>query len=343
MALITRQACDHLGMDASRILLIDPISQQLTPVAKFGFQPGELDADGRLHAGHFAAQVVLRRQPVILTLTGEESAGAGAVDRQVAAFRLGYYHGTPLISKGNLLGVLEVYHRSPVTAEPEWLDFFYTLATQAAIAIDNLSMVQNLAQKNRALEDAYDATLHGLSRALSLRDENTEEHTRRVRDITIRLARLMGIDEYQMVHISRGALLHDIGKIFVSDDILKKSGPLNEEEWVIMRRHPKDAYDMLWPIVYLRPAIDIPYYHHERWDGKGYPEGLRGEEIPLAARLFAVIDVWDALRTDRPYRKAMSREKALEYIQDQIGKHFDPRCVEKFLELEPSLQADYIQ
>jgi PAS domain S-box-containing protein len=334
MALITRQACAHLGMDASRILLIDPISQQLTPVARYGFQRDDFEPDGRLPVDPFASQVVSRRQPVIMNLTGENPAGAAA--------RFAYYHGTPLISKGNVLGVLEVYHHSKVTAEPEWLDFFYTLATQAAIAIDNLSMVQNLAQKNRALEDAYDATLHGLSRALSLRDENTEEHTRRVRDITIRLARLMGIDEYQMVHISRGALLHDIGKLFVSDDILKKTGPLSEDEWVIMRRHPKDAYDMLWPIVYLRPAIDIPYYHHERWDGKGYPEGLRGEEIPMAARLFAVVDVWDALRTDRPYRKAMSRQKALEYIQEQSGKHFDPRCVEKFLELEPSLQADYI-
>jgi len=198
-----------------------------------------------------------------------------------------------------------------------------------------------LEQKNRALEEAYDATLQGLSRALSLRDEGTEEHTRRVRDITVRLARLMDIDEAQMIHIARGALLHDIGKIFVPDEVLKKPGPLSEEEWVIMRRHPKNAYDMLWPIVYLRPAIDIPYYHHERWDGKGYPTGLQGEQIPLAARLFAVVDVWDALRTDRPYRKAMSRAQALDYLQEQRGKYFDSRCVDKFLEMEPSLQADY--
>jgi HD-GYP domain-containing protein (c-di-GMP phosphodiesterase class II) len=202
-------------------------------------------------------------------------------------------------------------------------------------------MVHNLEQKNRELEEAYDATLQGLSRALSLRDEDTEEHTRRVRDITVRLARRIGIDEGEMVHISRGALLHDIGKIFVPDDILKKDGPLSPEEWVIMRRHPKNAYDMLWPIAYLRPAIQIPYYHHERWDGTGYPEGLQGEEIPLVARLFAVVDVWDALRTDRPYRKALTRERALEYLYQQNGKHFDPRCVEHFLALEPDLESDY--
>jgi HD-GYP domain-containing protein (c-di-GMP phosphodiesterase class II) len=136
-----------------------------------------------------------------------------------------------------------------------------------------------------------------------------------------------------MVHIRRGALLHDIGKMGVPDAILQKPGKLNDEEWQIMRQHPVYTLDWLYPIEYLRPALEIPYSHHERWDGTGYPRGIKGELIPLAARIFAIVDVWDALTSDRPYRKAWSREKTLAHIKEQSGKHFDPLVVEKFLEI----------
>jgi putative nucleotidyltransferase with HDIG domain len=213
------------------------------------------------------------------------------------------------------------------------MNLFEMLAGQAAIAIDNAQLYSELQQINLKLSMAYDATIEGWSRALDLRDKETEGHTVRVTDLTMRLAEAFGIDPEMMAHIRRGAILHDIGKMAIPDHILLKPGPLDEEEWVQMRQHPQIAYDMLRNIEYLQPALSIPYCHHERWDGSGYPRQLKGEEIPLAARLFAVADVWDALTSDRPYRKAWTREEALEYIRQQAGKQFDPRVVEVFLRI----------
>ncbi len=194
-------------------------------------------------------------------------------------------------------------------------------------------MVASLQASRDALFEAYDRTLEGWSKALELRDKETEGHTLRVTNMTVELARWMGIcDKEELIHIQRGALLHDIGKMGIPDRILLKPGKLTDEEWSLMRKHPEFAYEMLWPIEYLRPALDIPYCHHERWDGRGYPRQLKGEEIPVAARIFAVIDVFDALTSDRPYRIAMSREKALAEIKSQRGRHFDPRVVDAFLE-----------
>lgn len=194
-------------------------------------------------------------------------------------------------------------------------------------------MVASLQASRDALFDAYDRTLEGWSKALELRDKETEGHTLRVTIMTVELAQWMGIREKEVLtQIQRGALLHDIGKMGIPDRILLKPGKLTDEEWSLMRKHPEFAYEMLWPIEYLRPALDIPYCHHERWDGSGYPRNLKGEAIPLAARIFAVIDVFDALTSDRPYRIAVSREKALAEIKSQSGRHFDPGVVDAFLE-----------
>ena len=180
---------------------------------------------------------------------------------------------------------------------------------------------------------AYGATIEGWSRAMDLRDRETEGHTQRVTAITTQLARMFDLHEEEILQIRRGSLLHDMGKLGIPDYILHKPGPLTEEEWELMRKHPVFAYEMLSPIHYLKPAIDIPYSHHEKMDGSGYPRGLKGEEIPLAARIFAVADVYDALTSDRPYRPAWSKEKALNYIREQTGHHFDPIVVEKFFQL----------
>jgi putative nucleotidyltransferase with HDIG domain len=180
---------------------------------------------------------------------------------------------------------------------------------------------------------AYDATIEGWSRALDLRDRETEGHTIRVTDLTLRLARMMGVGEEELVHMRRGALLHDIGKMGIPDNILLKPGPLTDDEWIIMRRHPEYAYELLSLINYLRPALLIPYAHHEKWDGTGYPRGLREEAIPLAARLFAVVDVWDALRSVRPYRQPWSAEKVRGYLMEQSGKHFDPQVLSLFIKM----------
>ncbi|WP_129630416.1 HD-GYP domain-containing protein [Candidatus Oscillochloris fontis] len=189
-----------------------------------------------------------------------------------------------------------------------------------------------LQNAHRALTDAYDATIVGWSRALDMRDQETHGHSERVTELTVRLARTMGIAEEEIEHLRRGALLHDIGKMGIPDSVLLKTGTLTDDEWALMRMHPIYSYELLQQIEFLRPALSIPISHHERWDGQGYPAGLKGEQIPLAARIFAVIDVWDALTNDRPYRKAWPPERARSYIAQQAGIHFDPEVVTVFLE-----------
>ncbi len=209
-----------------------------------------------------------------------------------------------------------------------------TLAAQAAIAINNSQLFDDLQRSNVDLTLAYDATIEGWSRALDLRDKETEGHTQRVTEITLRLAQTMGIGEDELVNIRRGALLHDIGKMGVPDSILFKPHELTNGEWEIMKKHAVFANEMLSPIRYLKSAaIDIPYCHHEKWDGTGYPRGLKGEQIPLAARIFSVADVWDALTSNRPYRAAWTKEQALQYIREQSGSHFDPQVADAFLKL----------
>jgi putative two-component system response regulator len=198
----------------------------------------------------------------------------------------------------------------------------------------------DLLQAHHELQDAYEATLKGWVRALDFRDNETGDHSRRVTLLTVELARLMGINEDELVHVRRSALLHDIGKIAVPDSILHKTGPLTEAEWDIMRKHPQIAIEMLEPIEYLRPALAIPFNHHERWDGTGYPRGIKGEEIPLAARIFAVVDVWDALSSDRPYRKAWPYDKIVEHMRQQSGTHLDPKVVELFLQMMVGASPD---
>jgi putative two-component system response regulator len=183
------------------------------------------------------------------------------------------------------------------------------------------------------LQQAYDETIKGWSRAIDLRDADTEGHSQRVMALTVQLAIAAGVPEQEMIHISRGALLHDIGKLGIPDGILRKPGKLTKEEYLLMQKHPQWALDMLSPIQYLHPALDIPYCHHEKWDGTGYPRGLKGEEIPLSARVFAIVDVWDALISERPYRAAWSQPQAKDYICEQSGTHFDPKLVKLFFGL----------
>jgi len=208
------------------------------------------------------------------------------------------------------------------------------------LGITRLNRYQKLLQEraklreaNAQLLSAYEATIEGLSHALDLRDRETEGHSRRVTELTVRLAHALNIPEAEITHYRRGALLHDMGKIGIPDSILHKPDSLTDEEWAIMRKHPQLAYDMLSPIEYLLPALDIPFNHHEKWDGSGYPRGLKGEEIPMSARLFAIADVWDALTSDRPYRAAWSEAEALQYIREQSGKHFDPQVVDLFFKV----------
>lgn len=243
------------------------------------------------------------------------------------------YFAMPLFSKGATRGIIETYFRDSFTPKANWKDFLKTLAGQATIAIDNAQLFENLQRSNQELSLAYDTTLEGWGKALELRDKETKGHTNRVANLTLELARQMGIPESEITHIRRGTLLHDIGKMGVPDNILRKPGPLTEEETKEMRKHPQYAYDLLYPIAYLRPTLDIAYCHHEWWDGSGYPRNLKGEEIPLPARIFAIVDVWDALLSDRPYRKAWAEADVIDYIVDLSGKQFDPRVVNEFMKL----------
>jgi PAS domain S-box-containing protein len=246
------------------------------------------------------------------------------------------YYAVPLHSKGLTRGVLETYFRSPFVPNPDWVDFLHALAGQATIAIDNSQLFENLQRSNQELSLAYDTTLEGWGKALELRDKETEGHTRRVTELTIDLARQLGIPESELAHIRRGVLLHDIGKMGVPDSILRKEGPLTDDEWIEMRKHPQYAYDLLYPIPYLRASLDIPYHHHEWWDGNGYPSGLKGKEIPLSARIFAVVDVWDALLSDRPYRRSWQKSKVFKYLHNLSGKQFDPEILKIFLNMMQS-------
>jgi len=240
----------------------------------------------------------------------------------------------PLLLKEEVIGVFIVgttgETRSFTSNE---IDLCYILSFQVSLAIANALLYRKAQQSIADLSRAYDTTLEGWSRLLDMRDHITEEHTLRVVDLTVALASRMGIPDSELGHIRRGALIHDIGKMGIPDAILQKPDVLSDAEQKIMQTHPEKARQILSQIDYLAPAMDIPYCHHEKWDGTGYPRKLRGEEIPLAARIFAVIDVFDALTSDRPYRKAWKKEDALSYIKDQSGKHFCPEAVTAFLEM----------
>ncbi len=330
--ILLERAAAVLRADALGILLYNSNTMDLEYAAGRGFET-RLYEHCRLRLGEGqAGRAALERSLVVVPdLSACDPPFVHVELRQGERFVS--YAAAPLFAKGQLKGVLDVFFRRPFRADGEWLRLCETLAGQAAIAIDNAQLFEGLQRSHLELGLAYDEAIEGWSRALDLRDKETEGHTQRVTELTLKLARAMGLTNSELVHIRRGALLHDIGKMGVPDSILLKPGPLSEEEWAIMRRHPQFAYEMLSPIDYLRPALDIPHCHHERWDGTGYPQGLKGEQIPLPARLFAVVDVYDALTSDRPYRVAWPKEKALEYIRRQSGAHFDPQVVEKFMEL----------
>ena len=270
----------------------------------------------------------------ILTTNAQDDPRFGE-QYSVAAYHLLSILCAPLKIKDDLIGVIYVDNRAHTGIfHNDDLAIISAFANQAAVAIDNARLFDDLQASNQELEIAYQATLEGWVRALDLRDRETEGHTQRVTVLTQRLARSMGVGEDDMVHITRGALLHDIGKMAIPDGILLKPGGLTSEERMTIQKHPIYAYEMLNPIKFLRPALDIPFCHHEKWDGSGYPRGLRGDAIPFAARIFSVVDVWDALIYDRPYRKAIAPVNVKTMITEQSGVHFDPHVVTSFFALD---------
>jgi len=327
------QVTTHLNVDSAAVLLLNPHTHRLEYTAGRGFRSNAVQRTSlRLGEGYAGRAALERRILSVSDLTRNPEEFVRS--KMIAEEGFVSYWAVPLVTKGRVEGVLEIFHRASLPEDGEWFSFLEALAGQAAIAIENAALFNDLQRSNVDLQIAYDSTLEGWSKALDLRDRETEGHSFRVTEATMTLARLMNIPNDQIIHMRRGALLHDIGKMGIPDAILLKPGGLNDEEWIIMKMHPVYAYELLSPIQFLRPAIDIPYCHHEKWDGSGYPRGLKGEQIPLSARIFAVVDVWDALRSDRPYRAAWDDAKVRGHIAQGSGSHFDPAIVKTFLESE---------
>ena len=333
------EVINQLGVNAACILQFNESEQMLEFAAGKGFITEALRFTRlALGDGHAGQAALLKKVISISDLRIHQSDFLRSPWFESEKFVT--YYAVPLIVKDRIMGVLEVFFRSPKNPDADWFNFLESLADQAAIALENSKLFYDLKQVNKDLVNAYDETIEGWSHALDLRDHETEGHTQRVTEMTLKLARLMNFPEADMVHLRRGALLHDIGKMGVPDRILLKPAKLTKEEMVIMQQHPTLSYEMLYPIAYLRPALDIPYCHHEKWDGSGYPRGLKGEEIPLAARIFACVDVWDALCSDRPYRPAWGEEKVREYMHSLSGIHFDPHVLPYFFKLVADEGAD---
>ncbi len=331
LSVVLSQVTAQLVVDAADILLLNQ-QNTLEFTAGVGFRTEALTHTHLQLGEGYAGTAALQQKMVLIPdlkrgKTGFLSSPTfGAED-----FRC--YFGVPLVAKGRVRGVLEVFHRTPLSPDGDWIEFLETLAGEAAIAVENAVLLKELQRTNFELTLAYNTTIEGWSRALDLRDRDTEGHTQRVTDGALKLARQLGFSDAELVHVKRGAILHDIGKMAIPDSILLKPGPLTPEEWDVIRQHPRYAYELLSPIPYLGPAVDIPHYHHERWDGAGYPHRLRADQIPLPARLFAVVDVFDALTSHRPYRPAWKPQQAVEYIESQSGRHFDPHITAEFLKL----------
>ena len=328
VAFLAAQLCD---VPVAAVALLD--AERVWYKAQIGLQRLEMPRDGAFTSRLLelpdlfivpdaAADVRFASQPLVV---GDPS--------------VRFYAGVPLITTDrHLLGAVEIMDRRPRQLQPRHIAGLRALARRVMARLDEQRAVREhsfevagLREATAELSQAYDATIETLARSLDQRDEEVDGHLERVAEITVKLARVMGVPEAELVHTRRGALLHDIGKLRIPDSILLKPGALSDAEWEIMHLHPVYAREMLWPIALLRPALDIPYSHHERWDGEGYPRGLRGEEIPLAARVFAVVDVWDALQSTRPYRPGWTPERVADYISKRAGLDFDPTVVEAFL------------
>lgn len=330
--LSVRQLVQRLAVDAACVLVRDDAERVLRPAASAGFRAA-LSATATVALGEGVAGGLTHREGRV-SISGRDRLRARFArallieDEGVEA-----YDAVMLHAHGEFQGVLEVFHRSPATRGDEWTADLVAFGDQIAIAIDQAATATALRDTNRQLLEAYDTTIEGWAAALDLRDEETQGHSRRVTDLAVRLAERLGVPEADIEHIRRGALLHDIGKMGMPDAILSKPGPLDAAEWAVMKQHPGLAHQLLSGTPFLRDALDIPYGHHERWDGTGYPRGLAGDAIPLAARIFAVVDVYDALRSDRPYRAAWPRERVLAHLRAESGSHFDPSVVRAFMEL----------
>lgn len=332
LRVVLDQTVALLKADAAAIFLVDEQQTSLKLAVATGFKKVRLAGETIPLGQPYIGQAAAEQKTILVT----DFSGLDPEDRFLQIVReegFSSYLCAPMVVKSKLLGAIGIYPRGEFHSDAHLVPFFESVARQAAIAIENKTLYRNEQKAKEDLVAAYDATIEGWSRAMDLRDKETEGHSRRVTELALELARRLGMQGEDLLNVRRGALLHDIGKVAIPDGVLLKPGPLSDEEWVIMKKHPSFAHEMLSPIEYLRPSLDIPYCHHEKWDGTGYPRGLSGKDIPLPARIFAVVDVWDALTSDRPYRKAWTSEHARSYIANEAGRHFDPEVTFEFVKM----------
>lgn len=325
--IVLDQLIELLGFGSALVELLDSSSGEIVSVEAHGVwapitgmrTPGDIGVSSR---------VIASGEPYITT----DVVGDGLIAHPELVAGINAVACVPIVAQHQPIGTLWVGRQSNTAITAEEVNLLAALGEMVGNTIQRMRLHEQTVRQAEEISLAYDLTLEGWAKALELRDKETEGHSRRVTALTMQISAKFSIPQDELTHIRRGVLLHDIGKMGVPDQILKKTGLLNDEEWAEMRKHPQYAYDLIYPINYLRPALDIPYSHHEKWDGSGYPRGLKGEQIPLSARIFAVVDVYDALSCDRPYRAAWPRTDVINYIIDQAGKHFDPQVVDAFLE-----------
>ncbi|MEE8349048.1 MAG: PAS domain S-box protein [Acidobacteriota bacterium] len=333
MKVVLEQITSSLKVDASCVLLFNPNTRILKPFASRGFRSIAATRSQAVLGEGLAGKTALERKLIRISNLAESKEQFSRAELFSEEEFVTYY-GVPLVARGELKGVLELFNRSALPPDSNWSDFLTAVASQTAIAIDNADLVTRLQRENTDLGFAYDMMLEKVAEALDQRERMPRGHCRRVSEMTVLLGNAMGVPEVELAHLRRGALLHDLGKLRIPEKLLLKPSALTDEEWEIMCQHPNYAHQLISSVPHLRRAVDIPYSHHEKWDGSGYPQGLKGDEIPLSARVFAVVEAWDVLAVDRPYREAWPRTKILGHLNSQSGSDFDPEAVARLLELE---------
>jgi PAS domain S-box-containing protein len=332
LGIIVERALQHLQADAVTILRYNPALARLEHAASQGFIQLKARSSTVGMGAWLAGRVALQQAPLSLvqmreTLEGTDTHPLLNVEGFVS------YNAVPLLSKGKLLGVLEVFHRHAFEPDQEWLDFLHTLGVQAGIAVDNAQLVHELQLTNTQLTLAVDQIIEASARATDFHEGRPDGHAQRAMELTVRVARAFGLNDLEISQVRRGALLHDVGMLGVPDQVRFKSDSLEPSDWAIVENHPNFAYELLRGVRFLRPALQIPCSHHERWDALGYPKGLGGESIPLEARIFAVVDAFEAMRCDRTDRRALNLESAMQEIRNGAGSKYDPQVVAVFLDI----------
>jgi HD-GYP domain-containing protein (c-di-GMP phosphodiesterase class II) len=326
------QVVTQLRADAADVLRFDPETQTLEYLAGLGFRAQAIEESqlrlGKEYAGRAALERRVISEPDLQSQRGTLLRSFLCTDETFASCVC-----VPLIAKGQLKGVLEIFYRTPISPETPRLEVMEAIGTQAAIAMDNAELFDNLQRSNLQLALTNNALIEGWARTLALRDPASAEHTERVAELTLRLAQFMQVREAELPHLRHGALLHDVGKLASPAALWRKRGAFTRKEQQSLRHEPLAAYDILSANAYLRPLLDIPYGQHERWDGSGYPRGLAGENIPVAARVFAIAHAWDTLTVSPSDQPTRTRDQARQYLRRMAGKQFDPRVVQTFLQI----------